>query len=197
MSIIMMLSIKKKDALIIVDLQVDFCPGGNLPVPEGDEIVPIANKLVEHFERQEGQIVFSRDWHPDKHMSFKECGGPWPAHCVQNTRGAEFHHDLFIPPSAIVVSKATEPLKEAYSAFDGTRLSETLHEAGIERVFICGLATDVCVKSTALDAIKLGYDTYVIQDASRGITKESVEQSLKEMKNVGVKIIESRQILSN
>ncbi|WP_213697989.1 nicotinamidase [Acetomicrobium sp.] len=190
-------SIGKEDALIIVDLQVDFCPGGNLAVPEGDEIVPIANKLVELFEKQGGQIVFSRDWHPDKHMSFKEYGGPWPVHCVQNTKGAEFHPDLFIPPSAIVVSKATETLKEAYSAFDGTGLSETLHEAGIERVFICGLATDVCVKSTALDAIKLGYDTYVIEDASRGISKESVEKSLKEMESVGVKIIEGCQILTN
>ena len=189
-------SIGKEDALIIVDLQVDFCPGGNLAVPEGDEIVPIANKLVELFEKQGGQIVFSRDWHPDKHMSFKEYGGPWP--CIAyKTQRSGISSRSFIPPSAIVVSKATETLKEAYSAFDGTGLSETLHEAGIERVFICGLATDVCVKSTALDAIKLGYDTYVIEDASRGISKESVEKSLKEMESVGVKIIEGCQILTN
>ncbi len=188
------MSIGSTDALIVVDVQVDFCPGGSLSVPGGDEIVSVVNQLVKLFEKHGGLVIFSRDWHPKNHMSFKEQGGPWPAHCVQNTKGAEFHPEVYIPDSAIVVSKATEASKEAYSAFDDTELSETLKEAGVKRIFVCGLATDVCVKSTAIDAKKLGYEVYVIEDASRGITKEGIENSLEEMKKAGINIIESSQI---
>lgn len=182
------------DALIVVDVQVDFCPGGSLSVPGGNEIVSVVNQLVKLFEKRGGLVVFSRDWHPKNHVSFKDQGGPWPVHCVQNTKGAEFHPELYIPDSAIIVSKATEASKEAYSAFDDTELAETLKEAGVKRIFLCGLATDVCVKSTAIDAVKLGYEVYVAEDASRGITKEGVEKSLEEMKKAGINIIESSQI---
>jgi len=186
----------KTDALIVVDVQVDFCPGGNLAVPGGDEIVAIVNELVELFEKRGGLVIFSRDWHPQRHKSFRDEGGTWPPHCVQNTKGAEFHPDLLIPDSAIVVSKATDVAREAYSAFDGTGLSETLKAAGTERIFVCGLATDFCVKSTAMDARKLGYDTYVVLDASRGISEESVRASLEEMKETGIKIVKSFEIES-
>ena len=182
------------DALIVVDVQVDFCPGGSLSVPGGDEIVSVVNQLVKLFEKRGGLVVFSRDWHPKNHVSFKDQEGPWPVHCVQNTKGAEFHPELYIPDSAIIVSKATEASKEAYSAFDDTELAETLKEAGVKRIFLCGLATDVCVKSTAIDAVKLGYEVYVVEDASRGITKEGVEKSLEEMEKAGINIIESSQI---
>lgn len=184
------------DALIVVDVQVDFCPGGSLAVPDGDEIIPVVNRLVRLFEEKGGLVVFSRDWHPQHHKSFKEEGGVWPPHCVQNTKGAEFHPDLFLPDSAVVVSKATDLSREAYSAFDGTGLSETLRAAGTKRVFVCGLATDFCVKSTAMDDKKLGYDTYVILDASRGINEESVQKSLEEMKETGIKVVKSPEIES-
>ena len=181
------------DALIVVDVQVDFCPGGSLSVPGGDEIVSVVNQLVKLFENGWSCCIFA-GLAPKNHVSFKDQGGPWPVHCVQNTKGAEFHPELYIPDSAIIVSKATEASKEAYSAFDGTELSETLKEAGVKRIFLCGLATDVCVKSTAIDAVKLGYEVYVVEDASRGITKEGVEKSLEEMKKAGINIIESSQI---
>ncbi|MDK2782783.1 MAG: nicotinamidase/pyrazinamidase, partial [Thermococcaceae archaeon] len=144
------------EALIIVDMQRDFMPGGALPVPEGDRIIPTIEELVEKFKKRGALIVATRDWHPPDHISFKERGGPWPSHCVQNTKGAEIVVKL--PEDTIVISKADKPDKEAYSGFEGTELAEILKEKGVKRVYICGVATEYCVKATALDALKHGFE---------------------------------------
>ena len=178
-------SINKRSALIVVDVQRDFCPGGALPVPEGDRVVPILNKYMEKFEEAGAPIYATRDWHPPNHVSFKDRGGIWPPHCVQNTEGAEFHPDLVLPKGTETISKAMDPEREAYSGFDGTKLGEELKRRRIERVFAGGLATDYCVKNTVLDALKLGFETILLEDAVQGVdvklgdSKRAVEEMVK------------------
>lgn len=178
-----------KDALILVDIQVDFCPGGKLPIEKGDEVVPVLNPIIEQAEKQDIYIFYSRDFHPRLHPSFKENGGPWPTHCVQDTEGAKFHPDLKIAKKAIIVTKGTRFDKDQYSAFDDTGLASIFKKLGIKRVFVAGLALDVCVKETALDSIKNGFQTFLIKQGSMPVSKESGEQALVEMKNKGVVII--------
>jgi len=181
--------IRRKDALIIVDVQRDFCPGGTLPVPNGDAVVPVLNEYVRIFRKAGAPIYATRDWHPPDHMSFKENGGIWPTHCVQNTEGAEFHPDLNLLKQTVVVSKAADPEREAYSGFDGTDLREKLNSKGVTRVFVGGLATDYCVKSTVLDAVKLGFETVLLKDAVRGVDLNpgDSEKAVKEMMIAGAK----------
>ncbi|MEM2122724.1 MAG: nicotinamidase [Candidatus Bathyarchaeia archaeon] len=180
--------INKDSALIIVDVQRDFLPGGALPIPKGDEVIPALNEYVEIFKRMGGKIFATRDWHPVNHISFKSRGGPWPTHCVQGTRGAEFHEALKLPRDVIVISKATGPDMESYSGFAGTDLADMLRRNGIKRVFIGGLATEYCVKNTILDAVKEGFETYFLEDASRGIDLKpgDVEKAIGEMLKKGV-----------
>ncbi len=161
--------LNKSDALLITDVQNDFLPGGSLPVPQGDEIIPILNEYSRKFEDAGANVLASRDWHPANHMSFKAQGGPWVPHCVQNTEGARFHRDLKLPQNITVISKATRPDHEAYSAFDGTNLADELKKLGVKRFFIGGLATDYCIVNTVLDARKLGFESVVLMDAVRGI----------------------------
>jgi len=165
-------SVGNKDALIVVDVQKDFCPGGALPVPRGDEVIPALNYYIKIFKKANARIFATRDWHPQNHVSFKAQGGPWPPHCVQNTEGARFHPDLKLPSGTAIVSKAMNPLKEAYSGFDGIKLASTLKKQGVTRVFVGGLATDYCVKNTVLDARKLGFKVVLLLDAIRGINVE-------------------------
>ncbi|HOP32164.1 MAG TPA: bifunctional nicotinamidase/pyrazinamidase [Candidatus Hydrothermia bacterium] len=165
----MKIRIRNKDTLVIVDVQKDFCPGGALEVPQGDEIIPILNKYIEIFASHAAPIVVTRDWHPENHSSFKDYGGVWPRHCVRDTEGAAFHAGLNLPKDTIVVSKATEPEKDAYSGFDGTNLEKALKGQGITRIFVGGLATDYCVKATVLDALRLGFCTFVLLDAIKGV----------------------------
>ncbi|HEX73456.1 MAG TPA: nicotinamidase [Candidatus Hydrogenedentes bacterium] len=183
------------DALIVVDVQNDFCPGGALAVPNGDTVVSPINRIMEMFDH----LVFSRDWHPRDHCSFSDapefCDGSWPQHCVQNSPGAEFHGSLRVPLDAIFVNKGEEPDKEAYSAFSEGTLAETLRARGVTRVFIAGLATDYCVKSTALDAVRAGFETVLLLDACRGVAPESTEAALEEMKAAGVFICKSGDLL--
>jgi nicotinamidase/pyrazinamidase len=162
-------SLTNIDALLITDIQNDFLSGGALPVPNGEQVIPILNEYARHFSRSGAHVLASRDWHPPNHMSFKAQGGQWPPHCVQNTSGAMFHKDLRLPEGTLVISKATNPKKEAYSAFDGTELADELQELGVKRFFVGGLATDYCVLNTVLDSIKLGFATVVLMDAVRGI----------------------------
>ena len=176
-----------EEALIVVDMQRDFMPGGALPVPEGDRIIPRCNEYIREFRRRGALIVATRDWHPPNHMSFRERGGPWPRHCVQNTPGAEFVVEL--PEDAVIISKATEPDREAYSGFEGTNLAEILKKNGVKRVYICGVATEYCVKATALDAVKHGFEVYLLRDAVKGIKPEDEERALGEMKMAGVRIL--------
>ncbi len=165
-------SIEKTDALIIVDVQNDFCPGGALPVPEGDQVIPVLNDYIKIFKKARVEIFATRDWHPANHISFKAQGGPWPPHCVQNTEGAMFHPDLKLPSEAKIISKAMDPSKESYSGFDDTELADKLKQQGAKRVFVGGLATDYCVKNTVLDARKLGFEVVLLLDAIRGINAE-------------------------
>jgi len=181
----------KEDALIIVDVQVDFCPGGALPVPEGDKIVPVLNEYIRRFDKAGALIVATRDWHPPNHISFKTYGGLWPPHCIRGTEGAKFHPSLRLPERTKIVSKATDPSKEAYSGFEGTNLDEYLKKAGVKRVFVGGLATEYCVKNTVLDALKYGFKVFLLEDAVKGIDVKlgDVEGAMKEMLEKGAEKI--------
>ena len=181
----------REDALIIVDVQVDFCPGGALPVPEGDKIIPALNEYIKKFSEAGALIVATRDWHPPNHVSFKNQGGLWPPHCIQGTEGAKFHPSLQLPKNVKIVSKAIDPFKEAYSGFEGTDLGDFLKKRGIKRVFVGGLATEYCVKHTVLDALKLGFETFLLEDAVKGMDAKpgDVERAVKEMLEKGARKI--------
>ena len=165
---------KAKKALLIIDVQNDFCPGGALAVSEGDRVVPVFNKYIEIFIKQKLPILADRDWHPAKTKHFKAYGGLWPPHCIQNTPGARFHPDLKLPPEAIIVSKGMDPDKDSYSAFEarddkGRAFVDLLRSMGIRDLFVGGLATDYCVKFSILDALKLGFGVTLLTDAIKGI----------------------------
>ena len=183
---------RRKDVLIIVDLQNDFCPGGALPVSHGDEIIPIINQIIPYF----GIIYTTRDWHPPNHISFNDQGGPWPPHCIQSTEGAELHPQLKAE-MAEDVKKGFEQNHEAYSGFQGTYLAESLRADGIKRVFICGLATDYCVKATVIDAISEGFNVLVLSDAVKGVEVKSgdSEAAIRAMRKSGAVIIPSQELL--
>ncbi|MEX2142256.1 MAG: nicotinamidase [Pirellulales bacterium] len=180
------------DALILVDVQNDFCPGGALPVNEGDEIVPVLNRWIEAAKKARAKIVASRDWHPPDHVSFRPRGGPWPVHCVQNTPGAELHPDLKLPARTSVVSKGTDPDRDSYSAFDGTRLGRNLKRRGVHRVWVGGLALDVCVRATVLDALKAGFEVHLIKAGTRAVNvgESDGQRALREMQTAGCLIEE-------
>lgn len=178
----------ERDALIVVDVQNDFCPGGALAIAGGDLIVPVANRLLPLFR----QRVFTRDWHPSDHVSFADApefrDGSWPAHCVQDTPGAEFHPDLVVPPDALIVSKGDDPGREAYSGFQASSidLAGWLRERAVRRVFVTGLATDYCVRATALDARAAGFQVTLIEDAVRGVAPETTAAALRNLDEAGV-----------
>lgn len=173
-----------KQALIIVDLQNDFCPGGSLPVPEGDQIVSVVNNLIKEFSGAVLPIFATRDWHPTNHCSFREQGGPWPPHCVKNTRGAEFHPDLNLPKETIIISKAITTDKDAYSGFERTNLEPLLKRSGVDKLVVCGLATDYCVKATVLDGLKAGFEVSVVKNGINGVNiyPRDSENAVEEMK---------------
>jgi nicotinamidase/pyrazinamidase len=160
------------DALLIVDVQNDFLPGGSLAVSRGDEVVPVLNRYIGAFEAHGLPVYATRDWHPERHCSFHEQGGPWPPHCVAHTRGAEFSPALHLPPAVTVISKATSSDRDAYSGFEGTDLDPRLRAAGIRRLFIGGLATDYCVLNTVRDALQAGYEVLLLTDAIRAVEVE-------------------------
>ena len=175
------------DALVVVDLQRDFLPGGALAVPRGDEVVPVMNKYIRLFQEKGLPIIATRDWHPPDHCSFKDQGGPWPPHCVRGTPGAQFAPGLELPQDVIIISKATSRDQEAYSGFQGTDLDERLRELGVKRLFIGGLATDYCVLATVKDALKLGYGVCLLLDAVRAVdvTPGDGKRAIEEMKALG------------
>jgi nicotinamidase/pyrazinamidase len=177
------------DTLLITDIQIDFLPGGSLPIANGDEIIPVLNEYIWCFKEAKSPIFASRDWHPRDHISFKDQGGPWPPHCVQNTKGANFSPALKLPYNTKVVSKATDPNHEAYSVFDGTNFANELRTRGVKRLFIGGLATDYCILNTVLDARKLGYETVVLMDATLGIDAKpgDVNRAVETMLQDGAK----------
>lgn len=182
------IGLRTNDALLIVDLQRDFCAGGKLAVAGSDEIVPIINDLIDEAVVAGAQIVASRDLHPPDHMSFAAFGGPWPEHCVRGTEGAEFHAGLRLPAGVLFVSKARRPEREQYSDFDCTGLCEELRRRGVDRIFIVGLAEDVCVRASAIDAVRVGFETHVLRAATRPVTPAGGERARAEMSRAGVVI---------
>ncbi len=184
-------------ALIVTDVQNDFCPSGSLAIMEGDRIVPRLNMLVDAFTASDLPVLFTRDWHPPNHCSFKENGGPWPPHCVRNTRGAAFHPNLQVPESATLISKATEPEREAYSAFQGTDLSSILKKMSVNELFVGGLATDYCIRNTVGDALKEGFLVNVLTDCIRGVNLRRTDSAnaLKWMTTKGASVTTSQSVL--
>lgn len=175
---------------MIIDVQNDFCPGGSLGVAGGDEVVAPLNRLAHEFLSR-GDLVFkSRDWHTATTRHFADYGGTWPVHCVQNTRGAEFHAELADDPRMIVISKGMGD-EDSYSAFDGTDLAERLREQGVEEVWVGGLATDYCVKNTVLDALREGFRVKAIENAMRAVNLEpgDDERAVEEMRSAGAEIV--------
>lgn len=160
---------RRGDALIVVDVQNDFLPGGALAVPEGDRVIPVLNACARRFSAAGLPVFATRDWHPPDHCSFHARGGPWPPHCMAGTPGAALAADLQLPAEAPVVSKATTPGKDAYSGFEGTDLAERLRRADVTRVLVGGLATDYCVLNTVLDALGQGFEAVVLKDAVRAV----------------------------
>ena len=164
-------------ALLIVDVQKDFCPKGALHVPEGDRVVEPLNRAIRRFQEEGLPILASRDWHPTVTRHFQEYGGIWPAHCVRDTPGALFHPDLRLPWDAVIISKGTDPERDSYSAFDGTTaegmlLEEFLETQGVHRLYVGGLATDYCIKATVLEGLLLGRKITLLLDAVAGVDLE-------------------------
>lgn len=175
------------DALVIVDVQKDFLPGGSLAVPHGDEVVPVLNRYLAAFSERGLPIYATRDWHPANHCSFKAQGGPWPVHCVAETLGAQFADNIKFSPGTAIISKATQPDKDAYSGFEGTDLDARLRAQNIKRVFIGGLATDYCVLNTVRDARGHDYKVYLLSDAIRAVNvkPDDGHKSVEEMQRLG------------
>jgi nicotinamidase/pyrazinamidase len=181
-----------RDALIIVDVQNDFCPGGALAVPSGHEVIPIINSLLPH----RWLSVATMDWHPAEHCSFEPQGGPWPPHCVQQTSGAELHSELDATKIQLVITKGSHPDKEAYSGFHGTELAKILREKGVKRVMLCGIATDYCVRATAHDALQEGFEVVVLEDAIRGVEVNpgDSQRAIEELRQAGVQLVVSADL---
>ena len=187
---------KVKKALLIVDVQNDFCPGGSLAVPQGDKIIPKLNRYIKIFYKNKLPIFASRDWHPVRTKHFKDFGGIWPAHCIQNTIGASFHPKLKLPKNTIILSKGMDPKDDSYSAFQaedlrGMKLANLLKLFGIKELYVAGLATDYCVKSSVIDATKFGLKVKLLIDATKGanLKKDDPEKAVKEMLKKGAKKI--------
>jgi nicotinamidase/pyrazinamidase len=176
------------EALIIVDVQNDFCPGGALGVDEGDAVVEPINALAARFPF----VIATRDWHPADHGSFAERGGQWPVHCVQDTPGAELHPRLDRRQVDVVVDKGQVPEREGYSGFEDTGLEDLLRERGVDTVHVAGLALDYCVRATALDARRAGFDVVVHRDATRAVnvTPADGERAVQELTEAGVRVVD-------
>jgi nicotinamidase/pyrazinamidase len=178
------------DALIIVDVQRDFLPGGALAVPSGDAVIPVLNRYIDVFGQKGLPIFATRDWHPAGHCSFREQGGPWPPHCVAGTRGAEFPSTLQLTLATETVSKGVIPHAQGYSGFELTGLAWRLRSLGRKRLFVGGLATDYCVRATVLDALREGFEVVVLQDGVRSVDVQAGDgvRALEEVRAQGAKI---------
>jgi len=176
------------DALIVVDVQNDFCPGGALAVPDGDAVVELINELA----KRAPFVVATRDWHPPDHGSFAENGGPWPVHCVRDTPGAQLHPAIDSSHVDVVIDKGQERDREGYSGFDGTELERLLRQRDVDTVHVAGLALDYCVKATALDAKRAGFDVVVHRDATRAVEVQpgDAQRAVEELREAGVDIVD-------
>jgi len=185
------------DALIAVDVQNDFCPGGSLAVKGGAQVAQVMSSVAKAFADRGARVFATMDWHPAGHSSFREQGGPWPAHCVQGTRGAELHPDVHLPDAAVIVRKGANPAKDAYSGFVDSDLEQRLKEAGVKRVFVGGLATDYCVLNTVIDALGIGFETYVLTDATDSVDVEPRDglRALHVMQTSGATLTTTEEVL--
>lgn len=185
------LSLHDGDALLIIDLQHDFLPGGSLPVPQGDAVISPLNLYIDKFRTRGLPMIATRDWHPVNHCSFRERGGRWPPHCVRDTPGAEFAAGLCLPADTWVIDKATDPDREALSAFAVAGFDREMRGRGIRRLFVGGLATDYCVHDTVLDALQHGYQVVVLLDAIRPVDVQTGDgtRAIREMSEAGAELM--------
>lgn len=192
----MSLPLETRDALVIVDVQNDFLPGGALAVPDGDAVLPVLNSYIALFESRGLAIFATRDWHPRDHCSFRAQGGPWPPHCVAFSRGAAFATDLQLPCSAVIVSKAQAPDRDAYSGFEGTELETLLRARGASRLLVGGLATDYCVLNTVRDGLARGFQVRLLTDAIRAVNVNpgDGDRALAEMSGLGAQLLTLREL---
>lgn len=184
--------LREGDALIVVDVQRDFLPGGRLAVTGGHEVVPVLNDYIGRFQRHGLPVVATRDWHPRDHCSFDAQGGPWPPHCVQDSDGAAFADELELSEDAVVISKGTRQESDAYSGFDDTDLLAHLRQRRVARLFIGGLATDYCVRATVTDGLEAGFDVVLLRDAVRavGVKPTDEAEALAAMRDAGAQSME-------
>ena len=180
-----------KKALIVVDVQNDFCPGGSLAVADGDQVITPLNRLIKEFLDRGEPVYKTRDWHPAQTKHFQAYGGIWPVHCVQGTPGAEFHPDLSADPRVTIISKGFDEKADGYSGFDGTDLADLLREEGVSEVWVGGLATDYCVKHTVLDAVKEGFEVKALADAMRAVNvhQDDGAKAIEQMRAAGTEIV--------
>jgi nicotinamidase/pyrazinamidase len=188
------MDIAETDALLVIDVQNDFCPGGALAVPDGDRIVPVVNLLMPNFDH----VFATQDFHPADHSSFEAQGGPWPEHCVQGTTGAALHPDLDVSSIDRIFQKGTDVATDGYSGFTGTDLASELNRLGVQRVFVVGLATDYCVRATTIEAIDHGFEAVVVTDATRAVNVKprDGEDALADMEEAGAALVDSDEINS-
>lgn len=194
----MKVTLTSGDALVIVDMQNDFLPGGSLAVPMGDTIIPVINRYLMFFHDHGLPVFATRDWHPSDHCSFQQQGGPWPPHCIATTAGAAFHPDIEFPLNTHVISKAVTREKDAYSGFTDTQLNALLQTLAICRLFIGGIATDYCVLNTVKDALHYHYTTFVLEDAICAIDLQPDDglNALKEMVRLGGMLIQFEALVA-
>lgn len=178
------------DGLLLVDVQNDFCPGGALPIPDGDRVVPVLNRWLAAAHEEGIPVLASRDWHPEAHPSFKSRGGPWPPHCLQDSVGAAFHPGLMLPAGTVKIAKGVRFDLDQYSAFKETGLAELLRAEGIGRLFVGGLAEDVCVRATVLDAREHGFEVHLIPGGSLPVTPEGGREAREAMRQAGAQVEE-------
>jgi nicotinamidase/pyrazinamidase len=178
------------DALLVVDLQKDFCPGGKLSVAGGDAVVPAANRWIEAAGLRGIPVFASRDWHPADHVSFAASGGDWPPHCVQDSDGARFNPALDLPSDATVVTKGVRFDRDQHAVFADTGLAVHLKKRGVRRLFVCGLALDVCVLASVMEAVDAGFDVLLIAEAARAVDPEMAPEVLKRMRQAGAVVLE-------
>ena len=182
---------RRGDALLIIDVQNDFLPGGCLGVAGADEAVHVLNRYIAIFRDRRLPIIATRDWHPANHCSFEVRGGEWISHCIAGTHGAAFSSELAIPRDTVIISKATTSEQEAYSGFEGTDLCARLRDLSVKRLFVGGVATEYCVLATVRDALRLGFRVFVLEDAVRPVDLLAYagEQALEKMQHLGAKSI--------
>lgn len=157
------------DALVVVDMQNDFMPGGSLAVPKGDDVIPVMNDYIHRFQFRNLTVFASRDWHPANHQSFSGQGGPWPPHCIAGSNGAEFHPELNLSDTVLIISKGNHPEEPGYSVFSNPEFKDILHDRQIKRLFVGGVATDYCVLNCVSDALENGFKVFLLVDAIRAV----------------------------